>query len=604
MSQDKQLPSRLSNPRPATLATTVSFTVATDAGWQDLIPKASHRVAWRRLAFPMALLLAIGLSLPSLEVGFYLDDYVMLNLIEGRYAFETPAINLYASFMDASSMWWKSPDAHFTFWRPLASALIHLNYLMFEHAAFYYHVQLLLVLAALIAVCARLYRDMSPAIAGTALLLFAADEAHALTSGTICNSHTLYSVIPALIGLDAYLRWREFAWQPGRVVSLLGFSVGLLSGETAIAVMAYALAYEIFAASGSVKRRLRAIAPLSMLAIAYVVCYKAAGLGPGQTGIYLNPFEQPFQEFLAALAIYLPLYTANLIGALPMDLASMPTVRGPYLLAGLLLPVVALFGWLKVRDHLARPNRKALQWLVPGAFASLLPVVLAPPAERQLLVPAIGIAPLLASFAVIAWQTFHQPLTSQKKRLMSVAALILVLGAHLGLASFNRVELQLEMIDLNAGLNANAASIASQVEIDTTGVVLINGDFLTSYYVAAILGQDLGQYGLQTLSNAPYPHQMTRVSDRTLVLELLEGQMLNTFTEKLLLTPGTILQEGDRIQTDLFVVEILKTSEQRPTEVAFHFVTSLDDETLVLLSQKESGIERVVAPPVGQSIAL
>jgi len=141
-----------------------------------------------------------------------------------------------------------------------------------------------------------------------------------------------------------------------------------------------------------------------------LVFYKVAGLGPGQLGIYLNPLAQPPAELFAGLAVYLPIYLASLLGALPMDLGMKePSLMVPVLIAGAVLPVLFFVGWRKVRGRLSETHRKALAWWVPGATGALLPMALAPPAERQLLVPATGLAPLLASFAVVAWGTWRQP---------------------------------------------------------------------------------------------------------------------------------------------------------------------------------------------------
>lgn len=598
--------------RPIGQGTTTSFVLPADiTSWQELIPRTGTRLAWRRFAVPAAILFAVVLSLPSLGIGFFLDDYVMLSLIEGRYDFPTPTFNLYGSFLEAADLWWTSPSAELTFWRPLSSALIRLNYFLFGHDAFLYHLELLLGLAALVAVCGRLYRGLSPVIAGIALLIFAADESHAFTSGLVCHSHTLVSVLPALFGLEAYLRFRESAWRPGIWLSLLGFSVGLLAGETAFAVMAYPLAYELFAAAGPVRMRLRSITPLVLLATAYLIFYKVMGYGPGETGVYLNPFAQSPTEFLGGLAAYLPLYVASLVAAIPIDFAMSPSLRLLYLVTGVAAPVALLWGWQKVQGQLARPNRKALNWWVPGAFGSLLPVALAFPDERQLLVPAIGLAPLLASFILVAWHSCRRPLSSRRIRYGALAVLTLLATLHFGVASWNRVKTLLTVAQNAEKLEATAAKVTSLASTASTPtgrlsapyeVVLLGSDFETSVFGPAVSSFRSGRVSWTTLTMSPFEHRLTRTAPETLVVEFVDARMLATIPERLFRLPDDDLVPGDKLEARLFTAEILDVDDVGPTRVAFHFHRDLDDSSLSLVAFQEGRPVKLDPPPVGESI--
>ena len=97
----------------------------------------------------------------------------------------------------------------------------------------------------------------------------------------------------------AHLRWREERWRPGLPLSLLGFAVGLAAGEVALSVLAYLFAYELFAAPGTPKARVRALCPTALILIAYLLHYRLAGYGAAASGLYLDPFRSPL-EYLAA----------------------------------------------------------------------------------------------------------------------------------------------------------------------------------------------------------------------------------------------------------------------------------------------------------------
>ncbi len=596
--------------------------------WREIWERTQRRSSWWPFMVPLAMLVAVTLSLPSLESGFFLDDYMMIGLIEGWYGTDVPALNLYASFLDVPlAPWWTSPDAHVRFWRPLPSAVIRSSHYLFGHNAFFYHAQFLLLLAALVAVCGRLYRGLSPRIGAVALLLFALDEAHAFTSGVICNAHAVISVIPALLGLVAYLRWRKEGWRPGQWLALLGFTVGLLGGETAFAVMAYPLAYELFGARGPRARRLRAIAPLALLAVVYLLFYKAMGYGPGQSIIYLNPFEQPVSEFLSGLATHLPLYLASLLAAVPMKLLANPALRLPCLAAGAVAPVVLFLVWRKLRTRLRKADREALRWLVPGALGSLMPVAfsLAYP-ERQLLVPAIGIAPLLASLVVLAWTslTSARPPSGERDtvramtRVAAAAGLALVLVPHLGVATWNRIDQQQTTARASDRLEATAATVARLIDEKSCPlhreaaahrhdlILLSESDFVTSYYTSAVyeLRRGAGSISWSTLSGAPFEHRMTRSGPRTLTLEPIDGQMLHSPAELVVRWRAEAFAPGDTVSRESFTVEILATNELGPTRVAYHFERDLDDPTLVLVVRDETGWTRLDAPELGESVLL
>ena len=89
----------------------------------------------------------------------------------------------------------------------------------------------------------RLSPAVSAALAGTggvpALFLFAVDESHLFAALWLANRNALVAAVPVLFGLCAHLRWREDGWRWGLPLSLGGYVVGLLGGETALGALAY-----------------------------------------------------------------------------------------------------------------------------------------------------------------------------------------------------------------------------------------------------------------------------------------------------------------------------------------------------------------------------
>ncbi len=272
------------------------------------------------LVVAVAVVLTLALSLPSLELGFSIDDHHLLGLIDGRIGHQAEGVNLYTDFEEGMPFpWWLAPDAEIDFLRPLSSALLRLDYALFGDVPLGYHVHALAWLALFVGTCGLMLTRLPRRVAVLALIAIAVEEAHALTAGVLCNRHALIAAAIAVVGLHVHLRWREDGWRPGAWLAPLIFAVGLSASETALSVIAYVLAYELFGATGSWRRRLRAAAPVIVLATAYVAAYKAAGFGSKGFGFYLDPFGAPI-EFLIDLPRHVAALLAGLLTGFPASL--------------------------------------------------------------------------------------------------------------------------------------------------------------------------------------------------------------------------------------------------------------------------------------------
>lgn len=555
--------------------------------------------------------LGVLLSLPSLKSGFFMDDHSMINVIEGRYEIGEGPLDLYASFLDLPSMpWWLSPESRIAFWRPLASATLWLDHALFGHQAFFYHLHSLVWLGMLIGVGGLLYRRLSPCLGGLSLLLLTFEEAHAYVGGIICNRHALIATVLAASGLCAHLRWREEGWRWGLPLSLVGFALGCLAGETAVAVMAYALAYELFAGPGGLSRRLRAIAPAAVLAVVYLLTYKAMGYGPSETIVYNDPVGDP-ERYLAGLLLYLPVFMAGILSAVPVGLVMEgPFFAGAIVLTGIVASVAVLWGWRRLRPSLSAEDRRALDWLVPGAFGALLPVASAAPSERQFLVPAIGLLPVLAAFAVWAWPRFRVRAAPRRSRLTAGGVLLLVLTLHLGVAGYVRVAKQISHARLGGTLERAAMSLEEFVPPDSQRVhelvVVAAEGFLTLIYPPTIyeMHHPRSQISWGVLSAAPHELRLIRTGARFLELEPIDGEFLDSMLEHVFRPPGDKLAVGDVIGDKRFEIEVTEANEKGPTRLAFRFHHDLDSPRMSFLVLDAGRFRKLTLPKVGESLVL
>ena len=562
----------------------------------------------------IAALLAVLLGLPSFAIGFFLDDYHQIGLIEGWHDFEVPALNLYASFLDFPGVpWWTSPEARTGFWRPISSATLRLDHALFGRQAPLWHAHSLLWLAALVAVVGLLYRYLPPPVGALALLLFALDEAHAMTAGVLCNRHALATAVPALLGLWAHLRWREEGWRAGRLLSPLLFLLALGFGETTIPVMAYALAYELFARHEAWPRRLAAIAPAAILAIAYVVAYSGFELGPRGASFYINPLEEP-GRYASALALHVPALLAGGLAAFPASLWMAGEALQAWLVAVGAISALGLAAWCRQAwPSLPAGHRKALAWCLGGALGALPPLAAAPPSDRQLLVPAVGLSAVLAILIERAWRA------RRAGTRVATAMAVLLLVLHGPVASLSRVQTQLgtaslgdRLVEVVAGLELLGDRRPAHTP-PVRFVVAYLPDFFTAVYPNAIwdFRRGPGTMRWHILTMAPVPQELVRTGPATLELRAVEGRYLTSWSEQLLRARGSVTEAGAEVETPGMRIRVLEVAPDPdadgsplPTALQFTFDQSLDAAPFRLVTWKGGRFELLDLPDPGGRLRL
>lgn len=548
-----------------------------------------------------AVLLAVALLAPSFWIGFSLDDYIQYGLIEGWYDVEAqPPVNLYSSFLELPNLpWWQSEAARVAFWRPWPGVLWQLDHALFGRHPAFYHVHSLLWLAALVAVCGLLFARLPAAVGVPALFLVAVEEAHAMTSGLVCNRHATVTLVPALLGLFAHLRWREDGWRPGRLLGPAGFALALASSEAAVAALAYVAAYELWG-PGSWRERLRAFAPFAVLALAYVAAYKALDLGPREVGFYLEPLRRP-GEYVAALAIRVPALLAGLLAAFPVSLWMLPPMRTPLVVTGVAATLAAAAAALGSWRRLPEAERRAIRWWTAGALLSLPPLAAAMPSDRQLLVPAVGIAVALGAFFAQAWR--------HRRRFAGAAALALLALLHFVAAPVGTVAKQVSFVRLNAALMERVEDFSGLVAEAAPGaphdVAVIAADFFTVAYPPLIHDYYAtpGTWTWNVLSLVPAAHRLTRTGPRSFTLEPIGTAFLETELERAY-RPREPLAAGDEARGPAFRAEVVAAGERGPTRVGFHFDRELERGSFHLIYWDEEGLREVRLPEVGETIVI
>lgn len=578
---------------------------------------STSRGAW--LTFPRALWVSLGvglvLALPSVFLGFFNDDYYQLCLLEGASTLGSPFDLFHFAGGDSAALrrlidegpypWWTLPELRLVFWRPLSSALAVLDHRLFGRAAVGWHLHSLLWYAGTVAVLGGLLRRVLPgALGALALLLYAVDGAHFLPVAWLANRNALVAAAPALLGLWMHLEWRESGSRRARLLSPLGFAVGLLGGESALGVFAYLLAYELLGARGSWRERLQALLPAGGLGLAYLLVYKWAGYGASGSGAYLDPLHEPGLFLRGALG-RLPTLVGGAVLEAPTDLWALEERTRPGLVLVGLVGLLLLGGLLRATWPWLRPEeRRPCGWLLTGAALSLLPVVATFPSQRLLLVPGVGGTVGVAAVLVGAWR-------ARGERSWGLKSGAAVLGlAHLVLAplywplmtwSIHQMNLQVEPSLVALEHELKAEQLPTQRVVAFSSPVSALGMYLPGILATRGMARPRAWW---PVSLSTRPQVLTRTGERSLELALPGGHFLASEFESVFRGPNHPLPEGSRVELPGMTVTVLAADAEGPTRLGFTFDTPLEDPSLVFLSWREGAMHRMTPPAVGEHVPL
>jgi hypothetical protein len=389
-------------------------------------------------------LAGVALFAPSLGVGFLIDDVYHLAILErfdrlddveplSFYTFEEGKLQRMGPIQGRLPPWWAGEDFRQVFFRPL-SCLIHMaDHALWGRAPVGYHVTNLLLWALLLAVVVLLYRSLSADFAAAsgatvflAGLLFAMDDAHVLNVAWLAHRYALVGAIFTVLSLLFYHRFRTGGGAKWLVICLGTCALGLFSDEGTVGLLFWVAAYELCMSDQPLPARLKAAAPLAVLVTGYVIAYGLSGMGTAGSENYVSPLSDPLRFIRLAFTERIPALLAGAFTPLPAQTSFTRVTTGamwPLLAAwGIVLALLIVFVPHLRKDRLAR-------FMALGALLSLIPRAGAFAHDRMLLLPTVGTAWVLASFAVASVRR------SPGMATWVLRALALVIVAYHGLVS-------------------------------------------------------------------------------------------------------------------------------------------------------------------------
>jgi hypothetical protein len=552
-------------------------------------------------------ILATAVALPTLMAGRVGEDAAQLLASEGSspWTFAFPRFDSFvfsdgqrdhvAALRNYGALpYWTRLDFKVAFWRPLSSVLIYFDAVLLAGSALLAHVHSILWSLMLVALVGLLLRRIvGPSLAGLALILFALDDARAIPTIWLANRNALVAAVFGVAAIVFHLKWREQHHKPSLLLSLLAMVLALLGGESALGFAAYIAAYELVAAPGTMGRRIKALAPIALASLGWLVAYKALGYGAHASTLYVDPFAQPL-DWLTNLGPRLSVMFAGAIIGFPADLWMMADARA-FLVIGAAALVAGFGAYLfKAGQDLTHEERRHLRWLVFGAGLSLLPATSTSPSIRLLLPASLGGCVAVAVVLRHAWE---------KRR----AALAIAVG----LGFFHLLIAPLFWIGLSyafklAADRGDRIQAALEADLDPSKVSdqrLINlwSDPFAMMSAPAhwrMSGAPMPR-AWWTLSLAPGEHRYTRTAADTLELELANGRLLTNELEYFCRPPGS--EPFSSVALEGMRAEVVDRDAEGVRRVRFIFDRSLDDPSLVLIRWDNGVMRRLPTPKVGSA---
>jgi len=572
-----------------------------------------------RTAVLALVLLGVVLRLPSIWVGFGMDDFAQLAMLGHVYPVERSPWDLFTfsdgsraevqRLMDRGSLaWWSHPELRLSALRPLASILTWADVQVFGHRAALHHVHTLVWWAAMAFVISRLLLRLLPARwAVLAFAFYVLDECHTYPIGWLANRNAIVSATFGFAAVLAHVRWREDGWRPGMWLAALGLALAMAGGEYGLCAAAYFAAYELVGVARA-QRSWRAWLPFVAVLVVWAIVHRTFGFGSQGSTVYVDPVREPLAWLQAAL-VRVPILVADMLLAIPTgklaffpDLMRIQAWLGPLAIAvvGGLVP-----GALR---RLPPEQQRRLAFACLAAFASLLPVASSFVSARLLLIPGVAGHVVVAALVLDGLDAARDPVRRRawigRVRMLAGAALAVV---HIGLATYWGLEETISIGELNRG--TRTASLSMQVDDSKVAsqrlIVLTAADPMTLLYppiVRWVEGLPLPK-SWWVLSMAPRPHRLKRTAANAFELEVVDGAMLKGPVEQLFRRPDQPLAVGDVIALDGLRIEILALQDGvYPTHVRYTFDRKLEHPSLVFLLATRRGMIRYPMGPVGATV--
>ncbi|KIG16567.1 hypothetical protein DB30_04338 [Enhygromyxa salina] len=611
----------------------------------------------RYLAFVLVVaVIGIALRGSAVYVGLMSDDFMQLGMLSGTYpgshyapfdlyAFLRRGELMVAHVEQGTAPWWSVPELHGTVFRPLASVLMWLDHAIAPGKVVIWHVHSMLWFGASIVALGLATRRLLPrSVAMLAVVLYACDAGMVSPLAWLANRCVLICATFGFLTVWAHVQWRDPdphtpTWMHRRGGLLVGVLMAacISAGEYGLGIVAYLGAWELFVGHGQARQRLRGLVPALIPVLLYLLAHKLLGYGTFGAEVYADPFHTPsgyakwattrIPQLIASAFWSIPAATIHVFRFglsaqleqtfVPPDPTMQDYHSAHVQLAwwGIAAAIVVL---LLARHAWYADERKALRALGVGAVLGMLPVAVAPPHSRLLIIAQLGVcaivaAALVACVRLLLGRAGVAPLQSgagspvwptRLRGLLLIPFAGLLAWLHtIGDVRWGNEYLR-HLDELQAANVAafTAGDLLSQ-PLEGRDVVILNGPSqsvgLYGEYVLQSLGQPMPATWRPLALGCDFPMVATRPADDTLELFVVQGSWMHTAGELFFRREDQPLWAGDVLEYPSLRVEILADDNGHPSRVLFRFDRSLDDPSFVFVVATKQGLQRWPVPARG-----
>jgi hypothetical protein len=551
----------------------------------------------------VAVALALVLSLPSLTSGLAMEDCLHATIARGHPpppfagAIPTNPIDLFAfaghvpgstpKLIDGGVFpWWTDPLVKLSFWRPISSVTHWIDWHAWPTTIWAMHLHSMFWWAVALLAVAAFYRRFStaPWVGGLALFLYAIDDAHTPAVSWVANRNAMIALAIGVLALIAHDRWRKDggrAW-PGPVILF----VGLLAGESALAAVAYLVAYAICLDRARWRDRALSLAPYGVAVVAWRLIYQALGYGTVGSAVYLDPGRDAhaFLHELPSRAAYLLASQFALPWADFAGFYEYLGPRAPRLMAQIAFATVALFAL--VFTPLCRRSATA-RFYALGTLLAVLPICSTLPADRLLFFTGLGAMGLIAEW-----------LGQMPRKLPAILFAILLITIHVLLA----VPFSWLRARTATTIRRPIERVSESLPKTNATMVLVNppSDYLVGFLAMQRAWHHEPIPRLRWLATGSDTITIKRTDERTLEVRPEHGFLAHLAERMLRSAPFHV---GETVTLSDLTVEVTAlTPDGRPAAATMRFARPLEDYQLY--EWHDLGFRPWTAPPVGATVTL
>jgi hypothetical protein len=573
------------------------------------------------------ILVGIALVSPTLWDGFSQDDYFFLMIFKGAPGLvgapSSPldTFSFWKGLGDREALseaglfpWWTTADWQVSFWRPLSSISLWLDYTLFGERAWVMHLHSLLLYALVGVVVFVLYGRFTKTrwVVALALLLFMVDSGHALPAAWLSQRNSLQALLFGLLALLSHDRWRRLdgRWYPHGALAIFWLGLALLSGESAVSVGAYLFAYALFMEPAceeiepGARRFLRgfgALLPYLVVTVVWRVIYVWLGHGTTGSWLYTDPVAN-FSVFVTQVPAYLSVLLLGVFATPNSTLwgALLQPWSGIYF--GCAVAFLFISGW--VVWPMLREKRAARFWLV-GAVVSALPYCATYPMDRNMAYPSVGALAVVAIF-LGSYQGGASWLVGSSLRRLGVTVLAAILVfAHLVLSPV-LATVGTQLLPIAQRISSETYRGLPERLPETDRLIAVNGpaDLVCSFLPIARSAEERPVLPHWVyLSAGADPVRVERVNERSLVVHTVRGFITRPATQIFRDYRTHPMPVGSRVALEGMSAEVIKASAAgNPLAARFEFAYPLEDARLHWVVWRDGGYFPFALPAVGESV--